>query len=205
MMTSGYIKTMAWTSVIAMVVFTGCFGASPKVEFYKLDEGLQGLEDEQIEVMDQTIAIGVGPMEFPKTIDRPQIVTRITPHRLEVDEFHRWAGSLREDFLEVLTVNLSILLKSNHVAAYPWEEFFNPDYRIFMDVHEIVGDLGGTVVLAVTWTITDAEGRKALLARKSIIREPVLGTDFEAYVSAINRTLFTFSQEIAREIKKLES
>jgi uncharacterized lipoprotein YmbA len=196
---------MAWTSIIAMIVFTGCFGKSPKVEFYKLIEDLQGLEDDQIEVMDQTIAIGVGPMEFPKTIDRPQIVTRISPHRLEVDEFHRWAGSLRDDFLEVLTVNLSILLRSNHVAAYPWEEFFNPDYRIFMDVHEFVGDLGGTVILAVTWTITDAEGRKAVLARKSIIREPVLGTDFEAYVSAINRSLSTFSQEIAREIEKLGS
>jgi uncharacterized lipoprotein YmbA len=173
---------MAWTFVIAMAFFTGCRGATTKVEFYRLNADRQGLEDEQIEVMDQTIAIGVGPMEFPKTIDRSQIVIRIGTHRFEVDEFRRWAGSLREDFLEVLTVNLSILLRSNHVAAYPWEEFFNPDYRIFMDVHEFVGDLGGSVILAVTWTITDAEGRKALLARKSIIREPVLGTDFEAYV-----------------------
>jgi uncharacterized lipoprotein YmbA len=147
MMTSGYIKTMAWTLVIAMVFFTGCRSATTKVEFFRLNADRQGLEDEQIEVMDQTIAIGVGPMEFPQTIDRSQIVIRIGPHRFEVNEFHRWVGSLREDFLEVLTVNLSILLRSNHIAAYPWEEFFNPDYRIFMDVHEFVGDLGGTVIL----------------------------------------------------------
>jgi len=162
------------------------------------------LEDAQIEVMDQTIAIGVGPMEFPQSLDRPQIVLRTGPHKFELNEFHRWAGSLREDFLEVVTINLSILLRSNYVAAHPWEGFFTPDYRIFMDIHAFDGNLGGTVLLAATWAITDGEGRKALLVRKSIIREPVLGTDYEAYIAAKNRALSTFSQEIAQMIKKLE-
>ena len=204
-MTTGCMRYFVWSFVITMAVFSGCRGASPRVEFYTLAVDMRGLQDEQIEVMDQTIAIGVGPMEFPLSLDRPQIVLRTGPHKFEVNEFHRWAGSLREDILEVLTINLSILLRSNHVTAHPWEGFFTPDYRIFMDIHAFDGNLGGTVLLAASWTITDGEGRKALLVRKSIIREPVHGTDYEAYIAAANRALSGFSQEIAQAIKKLES
>ena len=205
MMTTRCMRYFVWSLVIAMAVFSGCRSATPRVEFYTLAVDMRGLPEEQIEVMDQTIAIGVGPMEFPLSLDRPQIVLRTGPHKFEVNEFQRWAGSLREDFLDVLTINLSILLRSNHVTAHPWEGFFTPDYRIFLDIYAFDGNLGGTVLLAASWTITDGEGRKPLLVRKSIIREPVLGTDYEAYIAAQNRALSTFSQEIVQEIKKLGS
>ncbi len=202
---AGCIRYYVWVIIIAMAVFSGCRGATPDVEFYTLSVDSQGLDDEQIESMDQTIAVGVGPMKFPKSIDRSQIVVRTGPNKFEVDEFHRWAGSLREDFLEVLALNLSILLKSNHVTAWPWEEFFTPKYRIFIDVHAFDGVPGETVLLSATWTITGGEGRKPLLVRKSIIREPVPGTDYEAYIAAKNLALSAFSREIARAVKKLET
>jgi uncharacterized lipoprotein YmbA len=205
MMTSGWIRNIAWTFVIGMVVFTGCRSKTPPVKFYTLSSITQTSEETSVTEVDQPIAIGVGPMEIPKTIDRPQIVVRINPNKLEVDEFQRWAGSLYEDILEVLTENLSILLKSNLVSAHPWEDFFNPDYRIVLDVHRFDGSLGDHIVLNVTWTITDGKGREALLVRKSIIREPVLGKDFEAFVEAKSRALATFSQEIAREVTNLGS
>ena len=34
------------------------------------------------------IAVGVGPLQIPKIIDRPQIITRIGPNKIRVDEFH---------------------------------------------------------------------------------------------------------------------
>lgn len=203
MMTTRWFRYFVWSFVIAMAVFSGCRGTTPRVEFYQLDADRQGLEDEEITGMDQTIAIGVGPMEFPPLLDRPQIVTRTGKHTFKVDEFHRWGGTLSQHFLEVLTVNLSILLRSNHVAAHPWEEFFIPDYRIFIDVHAFEGFLDGDVRFVATWTITDGEGRKPLLARKSIIREPVQGKNYEAYIEAQNRALSIFSQEIAQAIRKL--
>ena len=205
MMTSGCIRNIAWTFVIGMVVFTGCRSKTPPVRFYTLSTIAQTAEKTPVAEVDQPIAIGVGPMEIPKTIDRPQIVVRINPNKLEVDEFHRWAGSLYEDILEVLTQNLSILLKSNHISAHPWEDFFNPDYRIVMDIHRFDGSPGDHIVLNVTWTITDGRGRKPLVVRKTIIREPVLGMDFEAYVLAKSRALAHFSREIAREITNLGS
>jgi uncharacterized lipoprotein YmbA len=175
------------------------------VEFYTLNSVIETPATAQVAAADQDLAIGVGPMVIPKTIARPQIVTRSGPNRLEVDEFHRWAGSLREDFLRVLSANLSILLKTNWVATHPWEDYFKPTYRIVLDVHQFDGSLGEQVLLNVTWTITGQDGRKALLVRKSIITQPVSGKDYEAFVSAKSRVLATFSREIATEIKNLLS
>ena len=202
MMTTGCIKYLGFTFVIVMVLLTGCRGLSPPVDFYTLNSQVNAPEDA---AADENIAIGVGPMELPQSIDRPQIVTRTGPSKLVVDEFHRWAGSLPEDILRVITENLSVLLKSNQITAYPWEGHFKPDYRIVLDVQRFDGSPGEEMVLNVTWTITDAGGRNALFVKKSMIKEPVAGMDFDALVSAKNQALATLSREIAREIIKLES
>ena len=144
-------------------------------------------------------------MEIPKSLDRPQIVTRIGPNKLMVDEFHRWAGSLYDDFLSVLTVNLAELLGTNRVAAYPWEEYFDPDYHIFMEVHRFDGNLGQNVVLDLTWTVTGRETREVLLVRKTRMTAPVAGMDYEAFISVKSGLLADLSREIAREIKRLHT
>ena len=107
--------------------------------------------------------------------------------------------------MRVLATNLSILLQTNWVATHPWEDYFQPTYRIVLDVQRFDGSPGEEVVLNATWTITGQDGRNALLVRKSIISQPVSGQDYEAFVSAKSRILATFSREIATEIKNLHS
>ena len=142
-------------------------------------------------------------MQIPKIIDRPQIVTRIGPNKINVDEFHRWAGSIYEDFLRVVTMNLATLLQSSLVVTFPWEDYFNPDYRIYMEVQQFDGQLGQYVQLVITWTITAREAREILLVRKSSIKEPVQGEDYEAFVAAKSRILGTLSRQIAQGIKEV--
>ena len=191
--------------VLSAAIFNlfGCRSTTPPVEFYTLTP-LTGMSEEQkaVESMD-TLAVGVGPVEIPKINDRQQIVTRTGPNKINVEEFHRWAGSLYEDFLRVLTVNLSILLHTNLVEAYPWEDYFDPDYRVFMQVHQFDGQLGEHVVLDATWTITGREAKEVLLVRKSQMKEPVQGMDYEAFVAAKSRILADLSREIAHEIESL--
>ena len=205
MRTTGYIRHLGWPLLIAVMMITGCRGITSPVEFYTLNAVIETPITAQVAAADQDLAIGVGPIEIPKTIDRPQIVIRTGPNRLEVDEFHRWAGSLREDFMRVLATNLSILLQTNWVATHPWEDYFQPTYRIVLDVQRFDGSPGEEMVLNATWTITGHDGRNALLVRKSIITQPVSGKDYEAFVSAKSRVLATFSREIATEIKNLHS
>jgi hypothetical protein len=190
---------------IAIALLTGCRSSSPPVQFYTLNAVIESSEGQADANVRENLAVGVGPMEIPKSIDRPQLVIRTAPNRLYVDEFHRWAGSLREDFIRTLTANLAILLKTNQVTAYPWEDYFRPDYRVFLDVHRFDGNPGDRIVLDVTCTITDREGRRSLFVHKSRIEEPVAETQYAALISAKNKTIAKLSRELAQIIIKLEA
>ena len=52
--------------------------------------------------------IGVGPITFPKYLDRPQIVTRASRHQLTLGEFDRWAEPLQDNVSRVLAENLAL-------------------------------------------------------------------------------------------------
>lgn len=205
MITARCLRNTGLACFTALILFTGCRSATSPVQFYTLTPLTAMSAEESAAGSADTISVGIGPVEIPKLIDRPQIVNRTAPNRINVDEFRRWAGSLQEDFLRVLAVNLAELLRSNRVAAYPWEDYFDPDYQIFMEVHQFDGKLGEHVVLDLTWTVTGREARDVLFIRKSLMKEPVGEMDYEAFVSAQSRLLADLSREIAREITRLHN
>jgi uncharacterized lipoprotein YmbA len=201
----GYLQNIGPAIFAAIFILAGCRSATSPVEFYTLTPLTAMSEEQKAVELNDTIAVGVGPVEIPKINDRQQIVTRTGPNKINVEEFHRWAGSLYEDFLRVLTVNLSVLLHTNLVEAYPWEDYFDPDYRVFMQVHQFDGQLGEYVVLDATWTITGREAKEVLLVRKSRMKEPVQGMSYEAFVAAKSRILADLSRKIAHEIESLKT
>ena len=193
---------MGWAFLL-LVFFLAACSSTPPVAYYTLNTLPEMQQEIPAAVMDDTLAIGVGPVEFPKFLDRPQIVTRKSQNQIEVSEFHRWAGSFPGDFSRVLAKNISILLPSDRVAVYPWGEQFSPTYRVKLDVEQFDGQLGERVVLDVTWMVTDQEGTNKLVVRKSLIEEPVSDKTYEALVVAESNALVTLSRTIVEEIRKL--
>jgi uncharacterized lipoprotein YmbA len=188
---------------LLLVFFLAACSTTPPVAYYTLNTLPEMQQEIPAAVMDDTIAIGVGPVEFPKFLDRPQIVTRKSQNQIEVSEFHRWAGSFPGDFSRVLAKNISILLPTDRVAVYPWGDQFSPTYRIKLEVEQFDGQLGERVVLEVTWMVTDQEGTNRLLVRKSLIEEPVPDNNYEALVVAESNALATLSRTIVEEIRRL--
>ena len=193
---------MGWGFLFTVFFIAAC-STTPPVAYYTLNTLPEMQQEIPAAVMDDTLAIGVGPVEFPKFLDRPQIVTRKSQNQIEVSEFHRWAGSFPGDFSRVLAKNIAILLPSDRVAVYPWGEQFSPTYRVKLDVEQFDGRLGERVVLDVTWKVTDQEGTNDLLVRKSLIEEPVADKTYEALVVAESNALATLSRTIVEEIRKL--
>ncbi|MDH3803580.1 MAG: PqiC family protein [Deltaproteobacteria bacterium] len=185
------------------VFFLAACSTTPPVAYYTLNTLPEMQQEIPAAVLDDTLAIGVGPVEFPKFLDRPQIVTRKSQNQIEVSEFHRWAGSFPGDFSRVLAKNISILLPSDRVAVYPWGEQFSPTYRVKLDVEQFDGQLGERVVLEVTWMVMDQEGTNKLLVRRSLIEEPVPDNNYEALVVAESNALVTLSRTIVEEIRRL--
>jgi len=188
---------------LLVLMVAGCRRSTPPIEFYTLTSppGMEMESHEQSAV--QGITIGIGPVQLPQFLNRPQIVTRSGPNKLTVSEFHRWGGYLDQDFLRVLAQDISILMPTNRVIEFPWDDRADPDFRIEFNVQQFDGQPGNSVLLNTVWTIKRRKGTKALYARRSIIRQPVSGNDYEALVSAHSQALAAFSIEIAAAIKNI--
>jgi uncharacterized lipoprotein YmbA len=186
-----------------MVFLLASCSTAPAVRYYTLNPFFEMQPDSSQAVSGDTLAIGVGPVEFPKFLDRPQIVTRKSQNRVEVSEFHRWAGSFSGEFLRVLARNISMLLPADRVAAYPWIDQFSPVYRIPLTVEQFDGRFGGNVVLNVTWSVWNQKDANEPVMKNTRIKEPVSGENYDALVAAQSRAIGTLSRAIVDEIERV--
>jgi uncharacterized lipoprotein YmbA len=202
MLNSHIFRFTLVTLAISVMIFSGCRGTSENARFYKLSS-IVGI-DEATKPAGKGVAIGIGPIKFPDHLDRPEIVTRTSRNALEIGDFDRWAGSLREDFSRVLTENLSILLSTDYVFVFPWGKTVPIDYQVKVEVSRFDGELGKSATLIARWTVFESGEKKELKAiRRSSITKPTDGRSYEAMVAALSQTVEQLSQEIAETIKNL--
>jgi hypothetical protein len=195
---------IGWAFVLMVFLLAAC-STTPAVRYYTLNPFSEMQPDISQAVSDTTLAIGVGPVEFPKFLDRPQIVTRKSQHRVEVSEFHRWAGSFSEDFLRVLAKNISMLLPADRVAGYPWTDRFSPSFRIPLTVEQFDGRFGEHVVLNVTWSVWNQKNVNEPVIKHTRIKEPVSAENYDALVAAQSRAIGTLSRAIVDEIERVSN
>jgi len=150
-----------------------------------------------------SILLGVGPLSLPQFLERPQIVTRTSANRLELAEFHRWGGDLGEDILRVLVEDLSVLLAPDGVVGYPWDNRLDLRYQLIMKFARFDGQLGGDLVLSVSWALLDNATGKAVSLKNTEIREAASAADYESMAVAQSRALERLSREMAGEMQRL--
>jgi hypothetical protein len=183
-----------------ILLFAAC-SSTPPVKYYTLNTLSKMQQDISEDASSDHMAVGLGPMAFPKYLNRPQILVRQSPNRVEVSEFNRWASPLHGEFLRVLAKNISILLPMSRVAVYPWKDQFSPTYRIKLNVEQFDGRFGEHVILDVTWSVAKQKDENEPVVKNSLIKEPVSTEDYEAIVAAKSRAIAALSREIAEAIK----
>lgn len=193
-------------SVVVLLIFfltPGCRSVTPPVEYYTLSP--LSVVDVNLATTPamQKISLGIGPLSLPEYLTSSKIITRTSPNRIEMDEFHRWAGSFRGDILRVLSENLSILTETTKVAVHPWNIASRPDYSVEIKIQELEGKLGDEVFLKAFWTISKASSSEYSIARLSNIRTKINGSDYEALVKAKSIALVNLSKEIAIKLKAI--
>ncbi|MCU0598210.1 MAG: PqiC family protein [Desulfobacterales bacterium] len=189
---------------IGIIIFGACRSAAPPVTFFTLSSIRGTAYSPAQPSIRHDVLIGIGPAQFPDYLDRPQIITRLGSNQLDVSEFNRWGGKLDQDFLNILAENLSLILDSSKVIAFPWKGQIEPDYRIALDIHQFEGQDGGAVLLNVTWAILEkANDTGPLFINRSIISQPVSGQGYGALVSAYSLAVAELSREVSAEIIKI--
>ena len=188
---------------VLMVFLLAACSTTPEVRYYTLNPSFEMQQDISEAVSGDHVAVGLGPVVFPKFLNRPQIVIRQSPNRVKVSEFHRWASPLQGDFLRVLAKNISILLPMSRVAVYPWKDQYSPTYRIKLNVEQFDGQFGKHVILDVTWSVAKQKDENDTVVKNSLIKEPVSTEDYEAIVAAKSRAIAVLSQEIVSVINTM--
>ncbi|MCU7938513.1 MAG: PqiC family protein [gamma proteobacterium symbiont of Bathyaustriella thionipta] len=167
-----------------LLSISGC-GTSQKTNFYQLEE----TSSESLIGVEKGSIIGVGPINLPEYINRPQIVTRNSAHHFNVSEFNRWIEPINDSISRLLVINLSNNLNSNQIYWVPRSDRQYPlDLRVVIDIGRFDGKMGKDVVLESRWSIFDKEDKPAM-TKVSLIKEPVTGDTYVELVSAMNKAL----------------
>jgi uncharacterized lipoprotein YmbA len=185
---------------VCMLNFLGC-GTSQPSHFYLLralsPASVSGLS----ETKQSSLSLGLGPVTFPKYLDRPQIVTKASDHEVELAEFHKWAEPLSENVSHVLAENLSALLSTDQIVQYPWKSSINPDYQLSLDVIQLDGKKNQEAVLKIRWTLVGDDEKTLLMQKTSQFSEILRSAEYEELVEAMSHMLASLSEEIAAAIK----
>lgn len=181
------------------LTLSGCASTEPS-RFYTLST----LSDKNMSRHDSPaigrMSVGIGPIEIPDYLDRPQIVSRSGLNELKLAEYDRWAGSLSENITMAVRENLSLLLATDRVFAYPCNSPSQIDYKVAIKIVRLESVPGDHVALKALWTLTGGKDNKELTTRVSDIQERLNVSGYDAIVAAMSRTFASLSREIASEI-----
>ena len=190
----------AWLAALALAL-SACFGGGAKPSFYALSSA--GDSTSAPLASKPTLGLAVGPIEFPRYLDRPELVTRDRANELIVADAHRWGGSLRDEILRVVADDLGRLLGTSRVVMYPTEPRFKADYRVLLDIREFERVAGGDVVLRVRWTIAAMPNGAAVIVEEIRIAQPVASSSWDDVVAAESAALASLTRQIAERIAAL--
>ncbi len=181
----------------AAILVSGCLGRSPSPSFYALTP----VQDQVFSGRSSHAVIGIGPVKLADYLDESQIVSRTSDSQLVKAEFHRWAGSFKNNFMNVLADDLGSRLSTNQIYLYPWSLSVPVDYQLTVDVVRCDGRLGNAAYLEARWSIFKGPERKLIKTMRSNISEPVTGPGYADLVAAQSRAVAKLSQEIATAIQ----
>jgi uncharacterized lipoprotein YmbA len=200
-----YWKGLHLILLILCLIPAGCVSLSPQPDpsrFFALASLPRTGQRAQDAAGTNALALGLGPIKFPGYLDRQQFVTRISQNRFAVAENDRWAEPLEENFSRVLSQNLSILLQTNRIVAYPWERNQRPTYQVQVEVLRFEPNAEQLVELWARWIILD-DAKKPIGMKESFLTQPTGDKSTEASVAAMSEVVGSLSQEIAASIRGL--
>ena len=189
-----------WLVLLGCVLLLGGCARTPPVSYYQLSA-----QETTRTVPDSAdagrIVIGIGPVRLPEYLDRHQIVTRLTPSRLQLADNHRWAEPLGENIPRVVGENLSALLGTERILLHPWPTSRATDYQLLVEVLHFENESDGAARLVALWSVKGKDGGIVLTERRSSLLVPAKNQDQEGQVGALNEALGGFCREIAQELR----
>ncbi len=193
--------TRVWLAITLALMLSACIN-TPLPDYYVITPESSSAREQPIANLSE-IALGLGPVTIPETVNRPNIVTPRDNNQLLVAEYHRWSEPLRDNITRVMMANIARQLSLDKLYPYPWLRN-QIDYQVRLDVIQMLGALRRQVYLQVRWQILTGDRPAKLLKTKiSEFRIPVQARGYSPMVAAYSTAVGELSDEIALELARI--
>jgi len=144
--------------------------------------------------------VALSPVQVPRYLDRPQLVTRSDANTLELAEFDKWSEPLSDMIGRVLAEDLSRRLADARIFLLPVRQAVPIERIVDIQVMRFDADAAGLVTLDARWQAFSEGGRKLMAAEVTLVREPAAQAGKAAVVAAMSRALSRLAAEIAEAL-----
>ncbi|MBA4416830.1 MAG: hypothetical protein C0392_02800 [Syntrophus sp. (in: bacteria)] len=195
-------RTLFTGTFIILSFLAGC-GSSPPSRMYTLNSLAAPKSADTTVITKDFIVVGIGPLEIPDYLDRPQIVTRTSRNELKLAEFDLWGSPLASDISRSIAENLSSLLKGDSIAVLPWRVHIKSRYRVPVGIERFDVTPDSAVILKARWGVIEKDSTIPQIVRESVITKPLKGSQYSEIVAAMSEALTDLSKEMAADIKSV--
>lgn len=145
------------------------------------------------------VPVRLDSVTVPPELDRPQIVRRAGPGRLDLADSDRWAGALDELARGALAADLALRLPAGATVRQDDPAPPRPLRRLDVVIERFEGATPGPVALVAHWTLLGDDPDRALARHEARIEMPA-GDDIDGTVTAMSAALAVLADRIAAEI-----
>jgi uncharacterized protein len=151
-----------------------------------------------------TIAIGLGPVQLPEYLNRPEMVIRTSPNGFELSETDRWAEPLSDNFRHVLANDLSNLLGTINITQFPWYPGTRLDYVVHVQLQRFEAGRNQTAEFIARWELRRPQSDQLLAARDFHLSRPMTSFSGDAAAAALSDEVGELAKQIASAIVQAE-
>jgi uncharacterized lipoprotein YmbA len=152
--------------VLAMLATACSLGGAVKENYYVLS----GPEGAAPADSPGALAIYVGPVAVPESVDRSAIVLQSSANQVDLSDEHRWAEPVKTAIPRVIAENLMRLLNTPRVMASRAGPVTDADYRVALEVQRFESSLSQGATIEVLWTVTGKRAKSPVTGAGA--REP---------------------------------
>ena len=145
--------------------------------------------------------LGVGPINIPAYLDRPQIVVRNGQDvRISLEEFHRWGERFVKIFPCRCRNGSPPCGRPTAVVQYPAASNRHAEVWLTMEIGRLDGTVGKDATLDAWWSIVSRKGD--LIHTKRFTKTLPVANNYESLVETESELLWLLVQDAVRVLQK---
>ena len=187
----------------------GCTLLPPRADparYYVLETAVSGSVKKTTDGMRPKVALSVARAQLPAYLDRLEIATRLSAHRLAIHDTERWLEPLGKAFTRVFAHNLAQHLGTEQMAVAPAVSTAGDDINVQVDVIQFDGPASGEISLRARWTLVRVlDGQMLSTQQDEVKRKVGAGAGYDGYVDAMSQALDAFAGLVAQDICRVTS